>query len=337
MSAPLKRMAGRTNGAGAEVNGPPSADLLSGLAPLLRVRPELQHVCRFGAQWAAGHAAEQDRWAPFHVIVRGACAVDLCGTGRSIALAAGDIVVLPHGAAHTMRGVTTPAQAAGPFGICSQPAGAFTLKTNTDRAPDTEFICGRLRFEAAHDNLVLAALPEAIVVSARETTDDAARLRMLMATIQHEIAEPREGGEAIVADLASAMFVMVVRIHLRRAGPDSGLLALLAHRQLGRAVAAMLAEPGRDWTLAELAACAHASRASLVRMFRDTARQSPVAFLAVLRLELARRRLAATTLPLAVIAGEVGYESESAFSRAFRRHFGMRPGEVRAAAATPRR
>jgi AraC family transcriptional activator of mtrCDE len=68
-------------------------------------------------------------------------------------------------------------------------------------------------------------------------------------------------------------------------------------------------------------------------MFRDTAQRSPVSFLAELRLELARRRLSATALPVATIAGEVGYESESAFSRAFQRRFGMRPGEARTHAA----
>jgi AraC family transcriptional activator of mtrCDE len=121
---------------------------------------------------------------------------------------------------------------------------------------------------------------------------------------------------------------MVVRIHLYREGRGSGLLALLAHRQLGRAVAAMVNDPARSWTLDELAECANASRASLVRMFRGIVQQSPVAFLAELRLELARRKLSATALPVAAIAGEVGYKSESAFSRAFHRRFGVRPGEM---------
>lgn len=111
---------------------------------------------------------------------------------------------------------------------------------------------------------------------------------------------------------------------------DTGFEALIAHRQLGRAVAAMVDDPARDWTLDELAACAHTSRASLVRMFRAAAQQSPRAFLAGLRLELARRKLATTRLPVAPIAAEVGYTSESAFSRAFHRRFGKRPGEVRA-------
>jgi AraC-like DNA-binding protein len=110
-------------------------------------------------------------------------------------------------------------------------------------------------------------LPDAIVVSAADEPG-ASRLRMLMSAIQEELESARAAAEAIAADLASALFVMVVRIHLDREGSDRGLLGLLAHRQVGRAVAAMLDDPARNWTLDELAARANASRASLVRMFQ---------------------------------------------------------------------
>jgi AraC family transcriptional activator of mtrCDE len=309
-----------------------SFDALSGLAPLLRVRPELQLLCRFGAQWVSDHAAESDRWAPFHFITQGACVVDLSGLGRTIPLSAGDAVVLPHGTAHVVRGPTTPAGARGSFGIRSHHVGSINLKSNTDGEPETQLVCGRLRFELAHDNLVLAALPDAIVVSTADDRSAASRLHMLMSAIQEELDGARAGAEAIATDLASALFVMVVRIHLYREGRGSGLVALLAHRQLGRAVVAMVDDPARNWTLDELAAHANASRASLVRMFRRTARQSPLSFLTELRLELARRKLSATALPVIAIAGEVGYKSESAFSRAFHRRFGVRPGETRAGA-----
>jgi AraC family transcriptional activator of mtrCDE len=306
------------------------ADALDALAPLLRVRPELQQLCRFGAQWASDHAAESDRWAPFHFITQGACVIELSGLGRSIPLSAGDAVVLPHGTSHVVRGLATPAGAIGPFGIRSHAVGTVNLSSNTDGEAETQLICGRLRFELAHDNLVLAALPDAIVVSAADDGPVASRLRMLMSAIQEELEGARAGAEAIATDLASALFVMVLRIHLEREDPGTGFLGLLVHRQVGRVVAAMLDDPARNWTLDELAACGHASRASLVRMFQRTARLAPLAFLAEMRLELARRKLSSTLLPVAAIAGAVGYKSESAFSRAFQRHFGVRPGEARA-------
>jgi len=317
MSARLAFMAGRINFEALRMNPERSVDTLSGLAPLLRVRPELQQLCRFGAQWASDHAVELDRWAPFHFVTKGACVIELSGLGRSIPLSAGDIAVLPHGTGHVVRGPTTPVGARGPFAIRSRLAGPIDIKTNTDDDPETQLVCGRLRFELAHGNLVLAALPDIILVSTNAGGTGPSRLRMLMCAIEEELAGARPGAEAIAADLASALFVMVVRTYLDREGRDSGLLAMLAHRQVGRAVAAMVNDPARSWTLDELASCANASRASLVRMFRGLAQQSPVAFLTELRLELARRKLSATALPIAAIADEVGYNSESAFSRAF--------------------
>lgn len=307
-----------------------SVDTLSSVAPLLRVKPELQQLCRFGAQWAAEHAAETDRWAPFHLVRRGGCVLQLSGQDQTFRLTAGDIVVLPHGTPHVVRGASTPPDARGPFGIRSVSFGPVELTSNTEGRPQTQLICGRLRFDLAHPNLLLAALPEVIVVSASGYRGDATRLRMFMTAIQEEIEANLAGAAAIATDLASALFVTVVRIHLQREGASTGLLGLLAHRQLGEAVRAMLEEPARNWNLNELAARANASRASLVRMFQRVAHRAPLEFLTELRLELASRKLRTTRLVLADVAAEAGYQSESSFSRAFKRRFGHAPGALRA-------
>jgi AraC family transcriptional activator of mtrCDE len=203
-------------------------------------------------------------------------------------------------------------------------------RSNTE--PQTELVCGRLSFEQAHQNLVLSALPDTIVITTSDGPD-AARMRRLIAAIKDEIESARAGVSAIATDLASALFVMVVRVHLERERAGNGLIGLLAHRQAGRAVVAMLEDLSRPWTLDQLAARANASRASLVRMFQKLAHMPPLEFLSELRLELARRKLATSSLPLGEIAAEIGYQSESAFSRAFRRHFGIPPGEARTSAA----
>jgi AraC family transcriptional activator of mtrCDE len=122
---------------------------------------------------------------------------------------------------------------------------------------------------------------------------------------------------------------MVIRGHLESELASDSVLALLGHPQAGRAVAAMVNEPGRAWTLDELAGLANASRASLVRIFQKTAQVAPLAFLSEVRLELARRKLAASIQSLAEIAAETGYQSESAFSRAFHQRYGIRPDKAR--------
>lgn len=340
---------------------PTQVDALSALAPLLRVSPVLETLCLFVGTWAADHPRAGGGWAAFHLLVRGTCRVDLPETGTSLALKAGDLLLLPHGASHRVHATGLPAEAAAApyapgapgsaaFGIRTRPTGAAVLKSNLPEgkgdAAEVELICGRLTFTAAStrpgENLVLATLPDSLIIStggeagAEIGTGPAALMREAMRHIGRELAAGSPGAAAITADLASALFVMAVREHLLKGGAGGpghrGVLALLADRQAGRAVSAMLADPARDWSLDDLAGEALTSRASLVRLFRRLAGLAPLECLAALRLDIARQRLAAAgprAASLGDIAAEVGYQSESAFSRAFQRRFGQRPGEAR--------
>lgn len=195
----------------------------------------------------------------------------------------------------------------------------------------TELICGRLHFEQASEGMLIGALPEVIVVSAgdKPVVD---RLRPLMHWIREETDDASPGGVAIATDLASAMFILMLRRYLASDPPVDGLLALLGERTTAQAVVAMLRDLSHEWILDELAARAATSRATLVRSFDRIAGVAPLAFLTELRLAFARRRLATTDDPLARIAAEVGYRSEAALSRAFNRRFGVRPGKFRTTA-----
>jgi len=209
---------------------------------------------------------------------------------------------------------------------------AIETKTNTEGKAVTELICGRLHFEAATDSLVIATLPDVIVLRlGKERLLD--RMRMLVRAIHDELKGGRLGALAVATDLASALFVQMLRVHCERAS-DAGALRLLSSLPSARAVSAMLRAPGHDWTLDALAAEAHVSRASLVRIFRKTAGVAPLAFLTDLRLGLARQRLASTEVSVARVAAEVGYQSESAFARAFHRRFNTTPGRIRASRIT---
>lgn len=303
------------------------AEIFRELAPLLRVRPELKQICRFGAQWEAEHEPEKDGWAPFHIVTSGACLLDV-GYRIGIPLKAGDAAVLPHGGPHTVRALPT---AVGPtlvIRIHRRLHDELVVKSNVDGEPDTKLICGRLRFEHAYDNMVLAVLP-AVVVLSGDAGRDAVRLRSIVETIQAELDEDRLGAATVAASLASSLMMFVLRAHFEREGGSKGVLALLARRQTARAFAGMLAEPARDWTLDELAEEANASRATLVRQFRTAVKKAPLAFFAELRLSLARHRILATNTPLAVIAEDVGYQSETGFNRAYQRQFGIAPGADR--------
>jgi AraC family transcriptional activator of mtrCDE len=311
--------------AGHAVTEPFTKDPLSAMAPLLRVRPEFQEVCRFASQWHAVHEAAPAGWAQFHIVTKGRCLLERYG-GGPLRLEAGNLLLLPHGDAHVVR-------SAHPGGSPGMPVrveynNAIRIKTNTRDESDTELICGRLYFDAVPDSLVIAALPKTIVLNLGPE-EPIGRMRMLVQMIDEELDAARPGAAAVATDLATALFVMMLRAHFEQAASSSGLMKLLASPSSGRAVTAMLRAPALDWTLDELAAESHVSRATLVRIFRKVAGIAPLAFLAELRLGLAHRRLASTSVSLGEVAGAVGYDSESAFARAFQRRFGISPGRLR--------
>jgi AraC family transcriptional activator of mtrCDE len=300
-------------------------DALSALAPLFRVRPELQSLCQFASPWAAPHGSEAAGWAPFHLVTAGHCILDVDGDSP-VALATGDIVLLPHGDAHVVRGIDLdPARQRRAIQV--RVTSAIAIKSNTDD-PEVELICGRLAFEQPQDNLAKAALPRIILI---QNTDEPSvvRLRTILVAIRDEIEVAAPGARAICSDLASALMVMVLRIHFQRHAAEDGFLKLLGQRQTARALTALIADPARAWSLDAIAASANTSRATLVRDFRRLAKASPFDVLADIRLGIARHALCATDRPLSAIAEEVGYNSPSAFSRAFQRRFNRSPGDVR--------
>jgi AraC family transcriptional activator of mtrCDE len=301
-----------------------TGDALSGLAPLLRVRPELEDLCRFGGNWQSVHDKVPPSRAYFHIVTQGQCVLERSHRAL-LALQAGDVLLLPHGDQHVVR-TPSAAHAEGPS-VAVTHNDAIRMKTSAGVAIDTELICGSLYFQAAPDNLVIATLPDVIVLRAGKDTT----IERFGAIIRNELARARPGAAAIAADLASAMFMIMLRSHLEDQPPAQGLLALLAQRFTAQPVLAMLRDPTRDWSLDALADIAATSRATLVRGFRKVGGTSPLAFLTELRLNLARQHLLAGHEPIGTIADHVGYQSEVALSRAFLRRFGVRPGRLREA------
>ena len=133
-----------------------SNDALSGLAPLLRVRPELQEFCRFGGDWASPHGVAQAGWAYFHIVTRGQCVIE--GPRNStIRLRKGDVLLLPQGNAHILRPRIRSDRDGTPIG--TEFHNAILKKTSLGVGVTTELICGQLHFEEASENMLIAALP----------------------------------------------------------------------------------------------------------------------------------------------------------------------------------
>lgn len=300
---------------------PEADDALRRIAPVLRVRPELQDFCRFGGAWRSSHAPAGAGWAAFHIVTKGECAIERPGL-PPVRLEAGDVLLLPHGDGHVVYGGSSRQQSRE---ITTTYRDHIRVKESRGAAVQTELICGRLHLEAASENLLLRALPHIILLK----LSGIRRYAELIAMIRDELEAGHPGAASVACDLSSALFVMLLRQHLEAEPPAQGLLALLAARETARAAAAMLADPAKPWKLDELASLAAVSRATLVRAFRRLSGMPPQTFLTELRLGLARNRVIHTTDTLGEIATAVGYQSEAALSRAMNRRFASRPGAMR--------
>lgn len=291
-------------------------DTLSQLLSLYPVRSALDVRCRFGAPWVLDHPGVARGAAPYHLIVRGEA------QHEDTALQAGDIIVFPHGDAHRLH-IGDPAQATP---LHSTP-GLLRFRGNQGDGPHTDILCGEFKFDADGGAFLQAALPPVLVVRTAGRAD-AQGLRQLMQMLQDEAETPRAGSEAIVRQLAAALFALLIRSWLEQSMATPGLFGALAERRLQPAVNAMLAAPEKPWTLEGLAGISHMSRATFARLFTQAADATPAEVLTRLRMARAARLLDEGRAAGAV--GEaVGYQSEAAFNRAFKRQYGVGPGAYR--------
>lgn len=273
-----------------------------------------------------------DHLVSYHVITRGSCWAGVAGEAP-IRLSAGDVVVFPHGDQHAMS--SAPGMHAAPdLALYRRPVDGqlpFKLSVGSTTDESAQFVCGFLGCDARPFNPLLTALPR--VVHVRGATNGAIGAFVQVALA--EAREPRPGGQCVLSHLSELMFVDVVRRHLETLPADrTGWLAGLRDPAVGRALAALHRSPARDWTLESLAREAGLSRTALAERFTEFVGQPPMQYLTNWRMQLAATHLRSGTDSIALVAERVGYESEAAFSRAFKRALGEPPSAWRKRTAT---
>jgi AraC-like DNA-binding protein len=268
----------------------------------------------------------------YHVVTEGSCWGRLLpGRGTPVHLEAGDVMVIPHGHAYVMsspsglRASYSPDEGVAFLRAMARGKLPSTVTEGGGGPERLRVLCGFLGCDVRPFNPVLATLPSLLHV--RGTTDG--ERGGLGALVQLAVAETRErrpGGHAVMLRLSELLFVEVVRHHLQNApSRQRGWLAGLRDPLVGRALATLHGRPADPWTLGRLAREVGASRSTLAERFTRFAGAPPMQYLARWRMQLAARRLAEDTAKVSAIALEVGYESEAAFSRAFKRVVGASP------------
>jgi AraC-like DNA-binding protein len=271
----------------------------------------------------------------YHVVIRGEGWSNLVG-GPPIRLRQGDVIVFPHGDPHVVSSAAgmratpetdflfQPHRPQLPFRL-QQAAGRWGAAPDGPGAPDASLLCGFLGCDLRPFNPLLATLPRMIHVSAADAGgEDWIGHFARIATA--ESREKRPGGEAVLERMSEMMFVDLLRRYLQRLPEDqSGWLAGLRDRYVGRVLALMHAKPAEHWTAESLADRVGLSRSALHERFVQFIGLPPSQYLISWRMQMASRLLTASNAPLASIALDTGYESEAAFSRAFKRIVGVSP------------
>jgi AraC-like DNA-binding protein len=191
---------------------------------------------------------------------------------------------------------------------------------------DTAMLCGELEFITGSGNPIFSALPAYFVVRSGESS---AGFRQLAAMLTETSRDKRWGRQLVQNKLADSLFTMAVCEYVRRAERPRGLLAALTDARLSRALSAVHERPGEEWTIQSMAREAGMSRTAFAELFATTVGVPPIQYLAHWRATEARRLLKDRRFSVARIAEMLGYKSEAAFRRFFKRIEGVGPGKVR--------
>lgn len=269
----------------------------------------------------------------YHVLVSGSCwARRTASEDQPVRLSAGSVVVFPQGDTHTLS--SDPGLRAVPdLGVFETAADRDALPFYLDHrggGNDTaRILCGFLGCDVLPFNPLIASLPRLVHVADGDTAGDGLLGRLIQATVR-EARDERIGRGGILSKLSELIFIDVIRRYAEALPAQTrGWLTGLQDPHIGRAIRLLHAEPARAWTVAGLAGEAGVSRTVLAERFTEVMGMPPMTYLANWRMQLAASLLAGGATTLARIADEIGYASEAAFSRAFKRSTGLSPATWR--------
>jgi AraC family transcriptional regulator, alkane utilization regulator len=277
---------------------------------------------------------DADHVVPFHLLSEGKCYARL-PDGDAVELGAGDLILFPAGDRHVLTAQSAAALRLKPVEITGK-----SLHTLLKRGEVTEFkkagagsatriVCGYLACDKRLAEPILLGLPRLLRVSMRDG-GTAAWVRSSIKFSVAESASSRPGSAVVLARLSEVLFAEAISHYMEELPPgESGWLAGLRDRHVGRALALLHERPAHRWTVDQLAKKVGLSRSALGERFNELIGSPPMQYLARWRTSLAARALRETKASIVRVAEDVGYESEAAFNRAFKREFGLPPAAWR--------
>jgi AraC-like DNA-binding protein len=304
-------------------------DPLGAALHFLRISGVFYCRCEFTAPWGLELPPFSDCMM-FHVVTGGQCSMVVDGA-EPCQLREGDFALVPHGGGHTLR--SDPAAVAGklfdlPRELLSD---RYEVLRHGAGGPATTMICGVVRLDDRAAQQLVALFPAIIKVEGWTAPQEEwieSTLRFLTA----EASALHAGGETVITRLADILVIQAIRSWIARdPAAQRGWLGALRDPQIGRAIGAIHREPTRPWTLAALADAAGMSRSAFAARFTQLVGEPAMRYVARWKMHAAHRWLLGEDASVVELAQRLGYDSEAAFSRAFKRFLGVSPGAVRRA------
>jgi AraC-like DNA-binding protein len=312
-----------------------SADPLGEALHFLRMSGSFYCLSEFTTPWALDLPPMQD-CVMFHVVTAGECRLEVPGA-EVCTLRPGALALVPHGRGHCLSS-GSDVTAAKLFDLPRELVSDRYehLRHGGGGAPTT-MLCAAVRFEDPSAQHLLRLLPRLIAVDAWNSPE----LEWLQSTLRFlntEARELRAGGETVITRLADILVIQAIRSWISTdPQAQTGWLGALRDKQIGRAIALIHRDPARDWTVASLASAVGMSRSAFAARFTELVGEPAMHYVSRWKMHAALTWLKESDAPLSQLASKLGYESEAAFSRAFKRLMGVSPGAARRRAANPDR
>ena len=297
-------------------------DTLDKLIELAQITGSVDIQCLFRDKWYAPHGRRRAHGIA-HLVIAGESYIKIEGEPEARRLKAGDLIFFPRSAEHVLSSEAACNNCGDAPHINN--SGAFTVaSSNSSGEKGLDLFCARFEYDEHAD--IMHDLPETVLISMNHPS-----LQCLVSMLQYESAHTLSGSRAIVNALSSVLLVLIVRAYLEQGGeaPLGGILNGLRDKRLRQLIQTVVSCPEDEWNIEKMTALANLSRAQLMRLFKQQTGISPHAFVNLIRLRQAAVLLRQTADSVLSIALNVGFQSETHFGKAFKKQYGISPGQYR--------
>jgi AraC-like DNA-binding protein len=308
-------------------------DVLTDLLQSIHLKSTLYCRAKMSAPW--GFRVSPREVASFHIVTGGMCWLTVEGFDRPVLLGEGDLVILPHGHAHTMTDHPKSPVTRLEDMVSKQSVGEDGIFYSVGQGALTTLVCGGLQLEDPLINPLLSLLP-AFIHMRNQSEQSNAWLPAIVNLVKAEASLNLPAAETVIRRLSEILFIQAVRACIGTASDgNAGWFGALKDPQIGQALMLLQRQPGEPWTVKLLASRVNLSRSAFSAKFKQLVGESPMQYLTRLRLAKAAAALRTQPTTLIEVALSIGYDSEVAFSKAFKRYYGIAPGAYRQRRRSP--